>query len=178
MPPTKGGGMEINMKIILQKENINEVGTVVCIFLFYLFSVIGIRLWVKGNQLSDSLQWISYIFLGIGIIIAIVMLGTDFKRTRVVRPLVVVAISVCVIIKTASMWDSGKQVGGYFQILDKGYSHGEYYLVLDSDQSLPIICDKDTYHLVNKNGEYTLDYRVIGSDKKTAYLMELNTNEK
>lgn len=166
------------MKKILQKENIYEIGTVVCIFLFYLVSAIGIRLWAKGYQMSDYLQWISYFFFGIGIIIAIVMLGTDFKRTRVVRPLVVVAISVCVIIKTVSMRDSGKQVGGYFQILDKGYSDGEYYLVLDSDQSLPIICDKSTYHLVDKNGKYMLDYRVIGGDKKTAYLMELNTTEK
>lgn len=166
------------MKKILKKENIYEIGTVVCIFLFYLFSVIGIRLWVKGNQLSDYLQWISYFFFGIGIIIAIVMLGTDFKRTRVVRPFVVVAMSVCVIIKTVSMWDSGKQVGGYFQILDKGCSNGEYYLVLDSDQSLSIICDKRTYHLVDKNGKYTLDYRVVGGDKKTAYLMELNTTGK
>jgi len=41
-----------------------------------------------------------------------------------------------------------------------------------------IICDKSTYHLVNKNGKYMLDYRVIGSDKKTAYLMELNVTKK
>lgn len=162
------------MKKKLRKDKIYVIGLVVCALFAYLFSVIGIHLWVKGYDASDYLEGISYFFLCLYAFLAIIMIITGFRRIKLVKAFVILIVSTYIIINHVLMWSSGRQVGGYFEIVDKEYNDDEYYLVLGSGEVPKVICDENTYDVIDTDKKYMLNYRAINDSKQTAYLMSIH----
>ena len=158
------------MKNDLLKNNKFDILTLCCVALFYVLNRISMYLWVKGVDCARYFKGAGYLFSIFGIISALCMLLVDFRSTKVIRPFVILAISVFVSIRVFTVEASGRQVGGYMKIIDKGCHDGNYYLITECDPSLQLLCDKTIYDSVEKQERFLIGYRVIGVDKKLSYL--------
>lgn len=155
------------------KNNVFDILTLCSIILFYVLHRSSLYLWAKGEVYADYIKLASYIFFVFSVISALCMLLVEFRRSKIMRPIVILVIGVYVAIQSIIVEDTGRQVGSYMKIVDKGYNDGKYYLMIENEPSLQLLCDKNIYSSVDKDDSCLIEYRVIGESTKISYIQSI-----